>query len=154
MQDAGTAQDQDVARILDSFGGLMRALGRQHIGQWLEADLTMPQLKTLFVLWNLGHTTVGGLARALGVTLPTVTGILDRLVERGLVTRQEDPDDRRLVVNRLTDSGLELANRFHQSNRSLLAQIALRMSPEDQTMVAEALDKLRTAAEEEGQATC
>ena len=44
---------------------------------------------------------MGQLAASLAVTLSTVTGIVDRLVEHQMVVREEDPHDRRLVVCRL-----------------------------------------------------
>jgi DNA-binding MarR family transcriptional regulator len=56
------------------------------------------------------------LVARLGVTLPTVSGIVDRLVEHGLVARRGDPDDRRRVFVGLTTSGRELIDRFRDLN--------------------------------------
>jgi len=46
--------------------------------------------------------TMGQLAQALGVSLGSVTGLIDGLVQRGLVRREEDPADRRQKLARLT----------------------------------------------------
>ncbi len=48
------------------------------------------------------------LAEALGVTPPNVTGIIDRLVEQALVTRTENPEDRRIMLLQTTEKGHEL----------------------------------------------
>ncbi|MDP2952571.1 MAG: MarR family transcriptional regulator, partial [Chloroflexota bacterium] len=52
--------------------------------EWLHAELTMSQLKTLLTLSTSGPARTGTLASALGVSLATTTGIVDRLVERDL----------------------------------------------------------------------
>ena len=152
MSSSERTSDELVERVLERFGALARSLGRPRAEDWLGVDLTMPQIKVLFILWDQGSARVGSLASALGVTQPTMTGILDRLVEHGLVRRQESPDDRRLVLNCLTESGMELAARFMETKRSQMIKIVRHLSPEDLNLVAEALDKLRQAADEESRA--
>lgn len=75
--------------------------------EWLRIDVTMPQLKTLILVYGSqsGSMRMGQLAVALGVALSTATGIVDRLVENGLLWREEDPEDRRSIVVRLTEKG-------------------------------------------------
>jgi DNA-binding MarR family transcriptional regulator len=68
-------------------------------------DLTMSQLKMLFLLYMNGPIRMTDLAADLGVTLATATGLADRLVERDMVTRESQPDDRRVVLCRLSESG-------------------------------------------------
>src|SRR6516162_7287401 len=65
---------------------------------WMDLDLTMSQLKLLLLVASNDGSRVGDLAHALGVTPPTVTTSLDRLVEHGLVRREDDAVDRRLVI--------------------------------------------------------
>jgi DNA-binding MarR family transcriptional regulator len=100
---------------------LLRALGPED--PWLAVDLTMPQLKVIFRLSAQGPSRVGALARALRVTLPTMTGILDRLVEHGLIQRQEDAADRRLVISCLTPAGQELVDQLQEAGRTRLTRV-------------------------------
>jgi DNA-binding MarR family transcriptional regulator len=100
---------------------LLRGLGPDD--PWLAVELTMPQLKVLFRLNAQGPARVGALARALRVTLPTMTGILDRLVEQGLIRREEAPTDRRLVISRLTAAGEELVDQLQAASRTRLARV-------------------------------
>lgn len=94
-----------VQRILDLTESLQHILRRVLPTNWSTLDLTMSQLKVVFLLYAQGPAHMSRLATALGVSLPTATGIVDRLVERGLVTREESPGDRRLVVIRLSEHG-------------------------------------------------
>jgi len=73
--------------------------------------LTGPQLAVLRKAAQLRRTPIGGLARAVHLSQPTVTGILDRLERRGLLQRTRDEQDRRAVNISITTSGQELLDR-------------------------------------------
>ena len=72
---------------------------------WLALDITLLQLKALVVLTTRGTSRPGEIAEALGVLPASVTGILDRLADRGLAQRKPDPSDRRCSVIRATPAG-------------------------------------------------
>src|SRR5579883_354408 len=76
--------------------------------RWAAAELTMPQLKVLLLLANSGSAPVSWLAARMSVSPPNITGILDRLEERGWVRRTSDPRDRRIVRIVLSDEGQTL----------------------------------------------
>lgn len=114
---------------------------------WLTVELTMPQLKVLFRLNAQGPLRVGALARALRVTLPTMTGILDRLVEHALIERREDPDDRRLVISRLTAQGQDLVDRLLASGRNRLVRVYEGLAAQDLAHHVATLERVCEAAE-------
>src|ERR1700726_262991 len=90
------APDSDLAEsILDLYGEFCAALITGQRDAWLFVDLTMPQIKALFLVVKWGSATGSRLAQGLGVGLPSVTRLVDRLHERGLIVREEDPRDRR-----------------------------------------------------------
>ena len=100
----GESVERDIVRslrrIIRAVGLYSRELQRRH-------DLTAPQLATLRQLRRKGALSAGELAQGIAVSAATVTGIVDRLEERGLVSRTRDPADRRRVLIALTDAGLE-----------------------------------------------
>ena len=120
---------------------------------WLSIDLTMPQLKILLLLYSSGTASMGQLTPSLGVKLPTVTGIVDRLVEQGLVRRSEDPHDRRLVLCQLTDEGHQLAEHLYRAVQARTFKVLERLTLEDLRTVARAVDILYKAALGEQQAS-
>ena len=65
------------------------------------------------------------LASSLGVTLATATGIVDRLVDRDIVERENSREDRRVVVCRLSAKGHELTDRLFTSGRERARQLLL-----------------------------
>jgi DNA-binding MarR family transcriptional regulator len=73
----------------------------------LEHGLTGPQIATLRAACRCGHATAGELARAVRLSQPTITGILDRLERKGLLTRSRSAHDRRTITVTPTPSGIE-----------------------------------------------
>ncbi|MFN8526121.1 MAG: MarR family winged helix-turn-helix transcriptional regulator [Chloroflexota bacterium] len=135
--DRQSGRDSLLAEIMAIEPELHRAMGPSQARYWLGIDVTMSQLKILFVLHN-GCTPgsrsgprVGAVARSLGVTLPTVTAVMDKLVERGLVRRDEDPVDRRQHVCRLTPSGHALMDELMAGHRAHTESLLGYMSEGD-----------------------
>lgn len=135
---------QLVRRVLDLQADLYRWL--RPAREWLEVDLTMSQVKVLFLVYAAESASMGQLAGSLGVTLSTVTGIVDRLVEHGLLVREEDPHDRRLVVCRLTATGSATAERLQIAGRSRMRAVLDQLAAADLRRVAEGLEVLNTVA--------
>jgi DNA-binding MarR family transcriptional regulator len=85
--------------------------------EWLNSDLTVAQLRVLLVLQSQGPSRMSAIASIIGVTLPTATGVVDNLVRKELIVRDNDPQDRRLVICKLAPRGQELINRLWTSGR-------------------------------------
>ena len=106
---------------------------------WMRLHLGIGQLKTLFFISNRGDTTTGKLATALKVTPTNVTGIIDRLLEKNLITRTGDPDDRRVLLLRTTPQGDELVAELRQKRRERMSELFSRLSEEEAAVVTQGL---------------
>jgi DNA-binding MarR family transcriptional regulator len=106
---------------------------------WMRLHLGIGQLKTLFFISNRGATTTGKLATALKVTPTNVTGIIDRLLEKNLITRTGDPDDRRVLLLRTTPQGDELVAELRQKRRERMSELFSRLSEEEAAVVTQGL---------------
>ncbi|MEO3429189.1 MarR family transcriptional regulator [Pelagibius sp. CAU 1746] len=73
-----------------------------------EVGLTTPQVVVLQAVRDLGEVTSGELSRHVSLSQGTVTTILDRLENRGLIERYRSASDRRVVHSRLTRQGSDL----------------------------------------------
>src|SRR6266581_1180639 len=99
---APTAEIAD--RLHSAAIHLLRRLRREDDASGLPA----PQLSALSVIVFGGPITLGALAAAEQVRPPTVTKLVGTLEQRGLVTREPDPDDKRVVRVRATARGIKL----------------------------------------------
>ncbi len=86
------------------------------------------------------------LAHRLGGSFSNATVLVDRLVDRGLVERMADPQDRRVVLVRVADEGQQLIDQLVTSWRTLSTPLLETLAPEDLSKVHEALRVLLEAA--------
>lgn len=142
MAESIEAQCERTAALLHRVS---RALRDPQDEDWLSLDVSMAQLKVLFSLHYRGPATVGMLAGKMGVTLPTVSATLERLVRAGYVVREDDPDDRRVVINRLTAEGTSLVERLREERRARVDQALRRLTPEQVALLQEGLSALAGA---------
>jgi DNA-binding MarR family transcriptional regulator len=124
-----------------------RLIRRHSFNAWMELNLTNPQLRTLFFTSNQRGTNPGKLAAALGVTPPNVTGIVDRLVEQGLLSRQESPEDRRVLMLRTTEKGEAILSDLRERRTSSMREILAHLSLEELSCLAKGLSALTKAAQ-------
>jgi DNA-binding MarR family transcriptional regulator len=110
-------------------------------------DVPIGQMKTLFILWTAGKPqTMGQLAQALGVSLGSVTGLVDGLVQRGLVRREEDSDDRRQKLARLTATAETRLRRMEHERSVIAMRLLRRMQLDDLRALRQGLVALAAAA--------
>ena len=91
--------------IVELHRRVNRSLRQSNLDAWMQLTLTVPQVKSLFFITNHGSTNFKNLAVGLKVTQSNLTRVIDRLVEQDLISRTENPDDRRMMLLKATDKG-------------------------------------------------
>jgi DNA-binding MarR family transcriptional regulator len=115
---------------------------------WMDLDLTIAQVKSLFFIADTGSVNFSALAAALRVTKSNVTGIIDRLVQDGLVSRTEKPEDRRMLMLQLTPKGEELVNLLRDRRIEQISAMLQKFTVEDLEIIARGQELLAKAAQE------
>ncbi|RKH10269.1 MarR family transcriptional regulator [Corallococcus sp. CA053C] len=93
--------------------------------------LTPTQVHALGWLGMDGPTQVGVLAQRIGITKKTITGVVDRLEDMGMVERGRDAEDRRAVTAKLTSKGCELYKLIHLMTDSGVRRLMDLLEPQD-----------------------
>ena len=114
----------------------------------VEETVTITQFRTLVVLDNLGHINLLALAEELDVNSSTAMRMIDRLLVAGLVTREENPGNRREVLLGLTEEGARLVETVTRRRRAEIAKIVTAMPFERRTELVAALHAFADAASE------
>jgi DNA-binding MarR family transcriptional regulator len=141
--------------IADIMGAQQRL---QHLFAYDRSDplfasqLTMPQLKILLLLYRLGDTSGRELAGLMGVSLATMSGMVDRLVAHDLVTRAEDPHDRRVRRITLSGTGKEMIGNIITAGTEKQARLLRRLTDAELRTVAEAMTAMVRVASEDAEA--
>ncbi|MHB8892023.1 MAG: MarR family transcriptional regulator [Candidatus Limnocylindrales bacterium] len=143
--------------MIAGYEALMQRLADSHAPEFLEIAVTMPQAKLLYLLGAAGDLHMSELVHRLGVSLSTISGLVDKVVDHGMASRREDPVDRRQVVVALTPAGHEFIDRFRELNARQMRELLGLLDDEDLALVRDALAALATAvarfAENEGPAS-
>jgi DNA-binding MarR family transcriptional regulator len=104
--------------------------------------LTGPQLVCLRALATRERATPSALAKEVSLSQGTVTGILDRLVARQLVTRERNPVDRRQVAVALTSAGRLLVKEAPSPLQEQFVQNLSELDSSEQERIRGTLDRV------------
>ena len=139
----------DAQRLLDLLNALGSTTFRQLLWQRAsELDLTYAQSQVLFYVGDHGGCHMNDVGKAFGVSLPAVTHIIDRLEQKQLVLRGDDPADRRVYVLEVTRQGKALVQELHALQMGGVEAVLARMTVADRRLVIKGLETLVDAATE------
>jgi len=121
---AGEDEGDERGAVLDRIAAMQDALDTTALPSMLEPlmsmELTMQQLKVLVLLVSSDEGGTGqGLARALGISLASVSGLIDRLEGHGMVERVEDERDHRVRRVLVTPLGRKTVHRLVSAQSQL-----------------------------------
>jgi DNA-binding MarR family transcriptional regulator len=133
-------------RVLASYERFHAWLTKAHVPDFLELNLTLAQLRALYLVAAAGPMRMSDLADRLGTAPSTTTGVIDGLVRLGLVERVEDPTDRRRVHVAATAAARDRLEDFSELGRGRLRVLlgAIR-SADDLVTIERAIDLLAEA---------
>jgi DNA-binding MarR family transcriptional regulator len=109
----------------------------------------MTHFNVLTLLRHHDAMPMSRLADVIGTSMPSATGIVDRMEERGLVERVRVADDRRVVLVRPTRAGLDLVDEAELIGSDLFRRALGRLDSRDLDDLARIMNRLRDAVEAE-----
>jgi DNA-binding MarR family transcriptional regulator len=121
--------EQCARAVMESVPQVMRTI-REEMRRQGAPLFSIPQIRALAFLHRRPGACLLDLADHLGVTCPTASTIVDRLVRRGVVARAADPEERRRVVLTLTPLGTRHLRRARQSTQAWMATALARLTPD------------------------
>jgi len=118
---------------LNQFAGITMHINMIYSMQFMqEHDLSFTHLNSLLFIHRAGCTNIQCLADHLGVTKAAVSQMVDRLVESGLISREEDPIDRRSKLICLSGTGESLVREAFHSRRKWVPGLAASLTETQQ----------------------
>ena len=97
-------------KLLELMPQIMKGMARHENNYLTRGKITFPQSWVLLYLVKNGEVKMSSLAEALGVSKPSATGTVDRLIAQGFVNRRHDEKDRRIVWIALSSRGKKIIN--------------------------------------------
>jgi DNA-binding MarR family transcriptional regulator len=139
---------RDTAVLAERLRRAMARLVRRARQESVGGEVTPSMTSALTAVVTQGSPTLGEIAAAERVSAPTATKVVARLEDAGLVVREQDADDRRVVRVRLTAEGRRFVERTRARAGAYLARRMRTLSDEEQAVLAEALPVLERLLEE------
>jgi len=113
---------QELSHIITDIHRLSRSILTQSEDALLQGKITFPQYIALSSL-TAKNLKMKDIARTLGVSLPAVTGIINRLVKLKMVERSYDLNDRRVIFIALTTRGAKVTKFIEEARRKFIEEI-------------------------------
>jgi len=114
------------------------------------AELTFPQIMLLMELQRSGTSSMGELSKRLRINQGVATRMVDRLLEKGMVDRERDTDDRRVVLVSPTKKGSGVARDIEMLNREKMVELFQSVSARERADLLALLKEIEKRFEKEG----
>lgn len=142
---ASTSAEHCSVAVMDAIPLVMRFI-RASIQADDDVDMiSVQQIRVLACLILTPGSSLSDVARFLSVTKATASNMVARMVERGLVERQEDPAERRCVILNATDAGQSVYIKARAQAQTAVLSVLDKLTPEQNARIAEGLLLLREA---------
>jgi len=130
-----------LADLRASFGEL-KCIGSERL---VRLGISMSQLHVMHLLERHGELAMSRLADMLDVSFSAATGLVDRIEERGFVERIRVPEDRRVVLVRITPAGRQMLEDVEIVRTEIIQLVLDQLDPSQLDGVATAMAALRVA---------
>jgi len=141
MSDVTSIENQ-AERLLRVLEETIKFQFRHEKGSEWKYNLTKPQMLTLSALTRKASCTMTELAEMTRIASSALTGIIDRLIEKDLVIRQRNGEDRRVVRIMLSQEGRAVIEDIRNHGKQHLVQILSKIDKEDRENLIMLLEKV------------
>jgi DNA-binding MarR family transcriptional regulator len=140
---------QPLVEMLGAWSDVCMRLNMHDMLRFAKAnDLTLMQTDVLELLYAEDGCDITTICNHLMISRSAASQLVDRLLRDGMVTRSDNPADRRSKIVRLSDDGLRLIKARRVQRQAWLAALAAQLPPEsDPAQIADALNALIAAAQ-------
>jgi MarR family transcriptional regulator, 2-MHQ and catechol-resistance regulon repressor len=111
-------------------------------------NLSITEFSVLEVLYNKGKQTIQQIGTSILISSGSMTYVIDRLEQKGMLKRSACPDDRRVIHVTLTDDGNSLMENSMPKHQELVDDMFSSLNREESEIVVKLLKKVSKRIEE------
>jgi MarR family transcriptional regulator, organic hydroperoxide resistance regulator len=137
----------EMKHYAERFGKTMQLFRKKLLHDFQEmpsVGLTTPQFHILMMVKEKGPCKVTTLAELMGVKPSAISVMIDKLVAQGLVDRQHQENDRRVVMLSITDTGNQTLEQMSQQSNEIIGGYFNVCTPEEIEKMIQTLEKITT----------
>ncbi len=110
-------------------------------------ELSFPQKNLMMTIRRQGAVTMSDLACQLGVSPPSASAMVDRLVEKNVLTRAHSTEDRRKVVVRISDDAMSVVDGIEKNVLGFFIELVEKIGPETARKWCQVLERVQSVLE-------
>ncbi|MEM7816657.1 MAG: MarR family transcriptional regulator [Candidatus Aenigmatarchaeota archaeon] len=122
---------------------LMKEFARRQMKLLYKEKITLSQFLVLNFLHKEENCKMSYLAKFMRVSMPAMTGIIERLSKQNFVLREFEPNDRRIIKIRLTKKGKNLLAKINQQRLKLVKELFSEISDKDRNEYLRILSQIK-----------
>jgi MarR family transcriptional regulator for hemolysin len=137
-----TTPEEAASELLEVVPVVMKEI-RSEMRSQRSPDLTVPQFRALAFIDRNKGASLSAVANHMGLTLPSTSRLVDVLIDRRLLTREDNPADRRRVKLGVTSRGLTILGNSRRGTLDYLAKKLSGVSADDRKVIVEGTAAIR-----------
>ncbi|KAF0197676.1 MAG: transcriptional regulator [Bacillota bacterium] len=119
---------EDVERLIRTVSAIIKKRGREILADF---DITPPQFNALLTLIQSGSLTIGELGERMYLACSTATDLVDRMERNGLVARERDTNDRRVIRLKVLERGHQMLDEVMMARKRYLSSVLEKISGDE-----------------------
>jgi DNA-binding MarR family transcriptional regulator len=132
------SSEECAREIIDVVPLVMRVI-RSEMRAQRGPDITVPQFRSLRFISRCPDVTLSDVAIYIGLTLPSMSKMIDGLVNRGLITRNPSSIDRRCIVLTVTKRGNEILKTAQDNTQAVITKTLSTLSNDEREVVVRSM---------------
>lgn len=136
---------ESISQIISLNRNFNRTLRHEFHGLMQDSGFTFPQLSVISILTKNGEQKVSDISEKMGLSDSTVSGILDRLEQKGIIERKRNKDDRRVVKIYLVKGSQQICQEFHRKREEYFAHLLKELTEQEINDIIKGLEILNRA---------
>jgi DNA-binding MarR family transcriptional regulator len=137
-----TLLDECTRRLIDTAPQIIRSI-RREMRSRRSSDLSVPQFRALAFIHNNAEPSLSDLAEHLGLTLASVSTLVDGLVKKNLLVRTQSSADRRRLMLTLTQQGESIYDIARQGTQAHLSSLLSKLSRDELLVINQAFQLMQ-----------
>jgi len=133
---------ESISQIISLNRNFNKTLRHEFQSLMQNSGFTFPQLSVISILAKNGKQKVSDISEKMGLSDSTVSGILDRLEQKGILERKRNKDDRRVVKIYLSKGSQEIYQEFHRKRGKYFAHLLKKLSEQEINDIIKGLEIL------------
>ncbi len=133
---------ENISHIIRLNRNFNRSLKHEFHDLMQDSGFTFPQLSIISILAKHDKQKVSDISEKMGLSDSTVSGILDRLEQKGIVERKRNKDDRRVVKIYLSKGSQKICQEFHRKREEYFVHLLKKLSEQEMDDIIKGLEIL------------